>query len=786
MRLLVRRLLSMGIITAMFMSVTTTVLAQSQAGRAGFGFNAGGAKYFGEFSDNSWWLGGDIFFRYNALDWLSFQAQFNYANPRFRVDVDNAVTKYSDYFGTNPDGSAKKVGDRYPNGTLISDDSEERRNNTRIFSYELIAAINLLPGEKFNPYVFGGIGLMSFQVRPGLSGGAGLGREPDGKVVVGTLPGQAAGLYETQGLNGGLVFPVGAGFELYLTDDLVLNGRGTLRFTTTPYLDDYNPGSMRVFDVASNSYGSATAPLPNGVDAGGNDAFLTMGIGFTYYVFGNADFDGDGVTNTQERQIGTDENNPDTDGDGLPDGYEYLGSRKVPPGFTPVQIDMLPESQIRTDPKKQDTDGDGLNDREEFVVHKTNPTSADTDADGLKDNEELARKTDPNKTDTDGDGLMDGDEVSVHKTDPLKTDTDADGLADGDEVKQYNTDPSRSDTDNDGLADGAEVNTHRTNPTKEDTDGDGLADGDEVNRLKTDATNPDTDGDALSDGDEVKTYKSNPLKTDTDGDALSDGDEVNKYKTNPIVTDSDLDMLDDGAEVNTHLTDPSNKDTDADGLADGDEVNTYRTNPKNVDSDNDGLQDGKEVTEYKTDPAKADTDGDTLTDGDEVNRTRTSPLKPDTDEDGFRDNVDKCALIAGVAPDGCPPKPKPNTVTNFPGVLFIVNTDNFDMTVPGTMESLNKIRALVDQCPDIRVEIEGHASSEGKADRNQELSEMRAAAVKNWLTNQGIDPARIVRTVGYGSTKPVIPEPKKGKKDVIEAARKQNRRIAVRVVETCK
>ena len=34
------------------------------------------------------------------------------------------------------------------------------------------------------------------------------------------------------------------------------------------------------------------------------------------------DFDGDGLTNLEEYENGTDPNNPDTDGDGLPDGYE--------------------------------------------------------------------------------------------------------------------------------------------------------------------------------------------------------------------------------------------------------------------------------------------------------------------------------------------------------------------------------------------------------------------------------------------------------------------------------
>jgi outer membrane protein OmpA-like peptidoglycan-associated protein len=230
-------------------------------------------------------------------------------------------------------------------------------------------------------------------------------------------------------------------------------------------------------------------------------------------------------------------------------------------------------------------------------------------------------------------------------------------------------------------------------------------------------------------------------------------------------------------------------DTDADGLADGDEVLQFKTDPLNRDTDGDMLSDGDEVHTYKTDPAKADTDGDGLKDGDEVNRTKTNPLNPDTDGDGFKDGVDKCPLVAGIAPDGCPPKPAVNTVTNFPGILFIVNTDNFDMSQGTTLESLNKIKALTEQCENLKVEIEGHASSEGEANRNQELSDMRAASVKNWLINQGVKPEKIARTIGYGSSKPIIPEPKLGKKvtaKMVEDARKQNRRIAVRVVETCK
>jgi len=399
--------------------------------------------------------------------------------------------------------------------------------------------------------------------------------------------------------------------------------------------------------------------------------------------------------------------------------------------------------------------------------------------------------------DADHDGLTDAQERDLYHTDPLNPDTDGDGLNDYAEVKTHHTDPLKADSDGDGLTDNEELTTYKTDPLNPDIDGDGLNDGAEVKTYHTEPLNPDTDGDGLKDGEEANTYKTDPIKKDTDGDGLADGEEAQKYNTSPTKLDSDSDGLNDGDEVLKYKTDPAKTDTDGDGLSDGQEVTQYKTDPLKVDSDGDRLNDGDEITKYHTDPQKADTDGEGLTDGEEVLNTHTDPLKADTDGDGINDKADKCPLIAGVAPEGCPPKPPVNTVTNFPGILFIVNTDNFDMTVPGTIENLNKIKALVDQCANLKVEIEGHASSEGEAKRNQELSDMRAARVKAWLVEQGVDANKIVRTVGYGSSRPLIPEPtatpKKGKKggkgvsaEQLEAARKQNRRIAVRVVETCK
>jgi Tol biopolymer transport system component len=132
------------------------------------------------------------------------------------------------------------------------------------------------------------------------------------------------------------------------------------------------------------------------------------------------------------------------------------------------------EQQIGTDPQNPDTDADGLNDGEEFRQRRTNPLNPDTDGDGLRDGDEVQRSTDPLNPDTDGDGLRDGDEVS-RGTNPLRADTDDDGLRDGREV-ELGTDPLNPDTDNDRLLDGQE-SPPCPNPLDPDSDRDGLIDG---------------------------------------------------------------------------------------------------------------------------------------------------------------------------------------------------------------------------------------------------------------------------------------------------------------------
>ena len=159
----------------------------------------------------------------------------------------------------------------------------------------------------------------------------------------------------------------------------------------------------------------------------------------------SADPDDDGLTSAEEEDLGTDPDDPDTDGDGIPDGAEVRGDNP-------------------TDPNDPDTDGDGLCDGGEAVLGECD-AGEDRNGDGGLD----AGETDPNDPDTDGGGVEDGAEVSADATDPLDPtddrggDFDDDGLTNEDEA-DAGTDPSDPDTDGGGVNDGVEVNEDGTDP----------------------------------------------------------------------------------------------------------------------------------------------------------------------------------------------------------------------------------------------------------------------------------------------------------------------------------
>ena len=69
---------------------------------------------------------------------------------------------------------------------------------------------------------------------------------------------------------------------------------------------------------------------------------------------------------------------------------------------------------------------------------------------------------------------------------------------------------------------------------------------------------------------------------------------------------------------------------------------------------------------------------------------------------------------------------------------------------------LDGVASTAKACPEVHIEIAGHASSEGGGERNQRLSTERARSVLAYLIKAGIEEGRL-EAVGYGATRPVAP-----------------------------
>jgi peptidoglycan-associated lipoprotein len=80
------------------------------------------------------------------------------------------------------------------------------------------------------------------------------------------------------------------------------------------------------------------------------------------------------------------------------------------------------------------------------------------------------------------------------------------------------------------------------------------------------------------------------------------------------------------------------------------------------------------------------------------------------------------------------------------------DTDQYDVDAQD-QQTLQSQAAWLQQNPNVRVTIEGHADERGTRDYNIALGERRANAAKNYLASLGIDPSRI-NTVSYGKERP--------------------------------
>ena len=285
----------------------------------------------------------------------------------------------------------------------------------------------------------------------------------------------------------------------------------------------------------------------------------------------NSDSDGDGINDALESmledsdhdgvvdQFDSDNSNPtnDSDEDGVSNQHEILaGTNPLDSYDTPDVIhdrdnDNLPDG-IDPNDNNMDSDGDGILDGADADVNGDgiNDNGIDSDNDGINDSSDA---------DVDGDGIVDNgaDNDGDGVNDEYDLDDDNDGLLDSNDFNSTNP-----DSDGDGILDGvdADVNGDGINDNGRDSDGDGITnhadadvDGDGVvdNGVDNDGDGVNDKYDLDDDNDGIVDTQERAL--DSDGDGIDDSLESN-------IIDSDGDGV-----TNQLDSEDSNPNNDSDG-----------------------------------------------------------------------------------------------------------------------------------------------------------------------------------------------------------------------------
>ena len=258
---------------------------------------------------------------------------------------------------------------------------------------------------------------------------------------------------------------------------------------------------------------------------------------------------------------------------------------------------------------------------------------------------------------------------------------------------------------------------------------------------------------------------------DTDGDGIYDKDdacpEVAGLKQFNGCPDTDGDGITDASDSCPDVAGPAEyngcPDTDGDGIADKDDA-------------------CPDVAGLKSLGGCPDADGDGITDKSDKCPDVKGPKEnggcpwPDRDGDKVLDKDDKCPDEAGtVANNGCPEVSEEaiKRLNDYAKtILFDSGKASFKQQ---TFPVLQAITAILKEYPSANFSIEGHTDSDGTDAANQKLSEDRAAAVKNYLIEEGIASSRL-SSVGYGESKPIDSNKTK-------AGKANNRRTEVKLVK---
>jgi outer membrane protein OmpA-like peptidoglycan-associated protein len=132
---------------------------------------------------------------------------------------------------------------------------------------------------------------------------------------------------------------------------------------------------------------------------------------------------------------------------------------------------------------------------------------------------------------------------------------------------------------------------------------------------------------------------------------------------------------------------------------------------------------------------------------------------PDNDGDGIPDARDRCPNEPETRnryqdDDGCPDE-VPAEVRRFTGVIegIFYKTGSAEI-VPGSYAVLDRAVKVLQDYPNVNLEISGHTDNRGKAAYNVALSQRRADSVRMYFLARGISPARLI-SVGHGASRPI-------------------------------
>ena len=113
-----------------------------------------------------------------------------------------------------------------------------------------------------------------------------------------------------------------------------------------------------------------------------------------------------------------------------------------------------------------------------------------------------------------------------------------------------------------------------------------------------------------------------------------------------------------------------------------------------------------------------------------------------------------------------------NLVLDMPSeVTFATGSANLD---PAFRTTLDKVAATLTEYEKTYVDVLGHTDSTGSDAFNQTLSEQRSSSVTSYLSQRGVQQARLA-TKGYGESQPRA-------SNTTEEGRASNRRVEIRLV----